>query len=222
MLVGENESVGFVGLGGRKGKGGGMKPGHSKFTKQGGGRKTRKGQQAQPAQQYEPDVEASAEIVTPPVPYEYSTKAEIQGFGAVVPMLPIMAPLSERPTEVQLSDLGRRGGGGRRHGGWGRRRWGGGGYGYPYLYPPDYYTQVVEEPKPKFVLIDPNGKAVTIIRELPATLPPGYTFRVATPAEAATGVLSGAGPENYSKYSSGQNAWAGGSEVFGVGNENVF
>jgi hypothetical protein len=81
---------------------------------------------------------------------------------------------------------------------------------------------VVEPPKPKFVLIDPNGKAVTIIRELPATLPPGYTFRVATPAEAATGVLSGAGPENYSKYSSGQNAWAGGSDVFGIGGDSLF
>lgn len=206
MLVGENTNVGdeFIvqGLEGRRRR-------H--------GRKTRRG--------WEPDTEPSSSIQTPPVPYEYSTKAEIQGFGAVVPMLPIMAPMSQTPTEVQLSDLGRggRGGrGGRRHGGWGRRGWGGGGYGYPYLYPPDYYYQEIEPPKPKFVLIDPSGKAVTIIRELPAQLPPGYTFRAATPAEAATGVLSGHGPENYSRFSAGQNAWAGGSEVFGIGNENLF
>jgi hypothetical protein len=205
MLVGENASVGdeFIvqGLGLHKGR-------HH-------GRKTRR--------TWEPDNEPASRIITPPVPFRYSTKAEIEGLGAVVPMLPIMAPMSQTPTEVQLSDLGRGGRGGGRHHGGGRRWYGGGGYGYPYLYPPDYYTQAVEPPRPKYVLIDPNGKAVTIIRELPAQLPAGYTFRVATPAEAATGVLSGpAGPENYSRFSAGQNAWAGGSEVFGIGNETLF
>lgn len=198
MLVGENVGVGddLFGLAGRK-------------SKKNKGRKTRQG--------WQPDVEPSAAIQTPAIPDgPYSTESEIQGMGAVVPMLPIMAPLSERPTEVMLSDLGRRGGGGRRHWGGGRRY----GYGYPYMYPPAYYYQQVEEPKPKFVLVDPSGKPVTIVRELPATLPPGYTFRPATPTEAATGVLTGFG--NYSKYSSGQTAWADNSDVFGLDGDSLF
>lgn len=163
---------------------------------------------------FEPDREPVASIVTPPVPLRYSTKAEIEGMGAVVPMLPIMAPLSMRPTEVQLSGLGR-GGRGRHHGGWGRGR-GWGGYGYPYLYPPGYIYDEVQPPQPKYVLLDANGKPITIVRQLPSNLPAGYSFRVATPTEAATGVLSGSqGPENYSDYSAGQYAFKGGSQVFG-------
>jgi len=60
---------------------------------------------------------------------------------------------------------------------------GGGGY-YPYYADPYPYV-VVQEPVNKYVIIDPNGKPIAVVTDV-GKLPPGFTFRQATPAEAAT------------------------------------
>ena len=88
-----------------------------------------------------------------------------------------------------LGDLGRRP---RRPG---RRPGRRGGY-YPYLYPPAYYYQEVEEPKPKYAILNPAGNVVAVVTGVPTGVPKGFTVRPATAAEilkAAGGVLSGLG-----------------------------
>jgi len=91
-----------------------------------------------------------------------------------------------------LGDLGRRPGPGPRPRPRPGRR---GGY-YPYLYPPAYYYQQVEEPKPKYAIINPAGNVVAIVTGMPTGLPAGYTARPATVAEvvkASGGAISGLG-----------------------------
>jgi hypothetical protein len=81
-----------------------------------------------------------------------------------------------------VSTLGKGGGhhhGGHHHGGrgfgpgWGPGWWGGYDYG-PEVLPVD-----------KFVLVGPDGKGTVVITQIPQNLPTGWTFRRATPAEAA-------------------------------------
>ena len=84
---------------------------------------------------------------------------------------------------------GHRGGGGRHRGGrgWG---WGGGWGGWWPGY--DYSSVIYQAPENKYVLLDQTGKAVAVVVGPPSQVPPGYSFRPATVAEAATGVV-GAG-----------------------------
>lgn len=98
----------------------------------------------------------------------------------------------------EISDIGtlgrggHRGGGGRHHGGRGRGRgwWGGVGPGW---WGPDYITEVVP-PADKFVLVNPEGKGTVVVSQVPGDLPPKWTFRRATTAEAALNkALSGMG-----------------------------
>ena len=84
-----------------------------------------------------------------------------------------------------VPNLGDLGGKGFAH----RRTFYGGGYPYwggGYPFPPDYYT-VEPEPTNKYTIIDDKGKPIAIVPKV-GTLPPGYTFRISTPAEAATGI----------------------------------
>ena len=85
----------------------------------------------------------------------------------------------------------------RHHGGGHRHRFGRGGGGYPWWYggypfPPEPYT-VEPAPSNKYVIIDDKGKPIAVVPKV-GTLPPGYTFRIATPAEAATGIPGAGGP----------------------------
>jgi len=73
---------------------------------------------------------------------------------------------------VHLGDLGRKGFGRRRGwGGWGPGPWWYAGY-------------EVEPPQNKYVLIDPSGKPIAVVTG-PPQVPPGWSFRIATPTEAA-------------------------------------
>jgi hypothetical protein len=75
---------------------------------------------------------------------------------------------------VHMGDLGRKGPGGRRGG------WGGWGYGYGPWWDGGY----AEPLENKFVLIDPSGKPIAVVKG-PPQVPAGWSFRVATPTEAA-------------------------------------
>ena len=59
-------------------------------------------------------------------------------------------------------------------------------YAYPYYYE-SYQPVYVEEPQERYVIVDPTGKGIAVVAKV-GPLPSGWTFRVATPAEAATGV----------------------------------
>ena len=122
---------------------------------------------------------------------------------------------------AHLGDLGRKGGGFRR-GGWGYGPWWPGGY---------------EEPlENKFVLIDPTGKPIAVVKG-PPQVPAGWSFRVATPTEAALNKPTGLadyivrGPEGemYGRYATmpspsqiplyaiaekERSGWLGGGSVF--------
>jgi hypothetical protein len=84
-------------------------------------------------------------------------------------------------TILHLGDLGK--GPHPHHGGGGRRGWGWGG-GWPGYYD---YGAYYEAPENRYVIIDNMGRPVAVVKGTPQ-VPPGYTFRLATPAEAATGI----------------------------------
>jgi hypothetical protein len=85
-------------------------------------------------------------------------------------------------TVVHLGDLGKGPHHGHGGGRWGRGGWGGGWPGY-YDYGPIYY----EAPENRYVILDPTGKAVAVVKGTPH-VPPGYSFRLATVSEMATGL----------------------------------
>lgn len=98
----------------------------------------------------------------------------------------------------EISDIGTLGRRGGRHGGGhrhhGRRGRFGPGWGYgPGWWGPDYITEVIP-PADKFVLVNPEGKGTVVVSQIPGDLPPKWTFRRATTAEAALNkALSGMG-----------------------------
>lgn len=97
----------------------------------------------------------------------------------------------------EVSDVGSLGRGGGHHGGGHGGGRGRGRFLGPYGWPGwwggyDYGPEVL--PVDKFVLVGPDGKGVTVVAEIPQHLPPGWTFRRATPGEAAINKpLSGLG-----------------------------
>lgn len=120
-----------------------------------------------------------------------------------------------------LGDLGRKGG-------WGRRGWGMG--------PGPWWYGAPEPLENKFVLIDPSGKPIAVVKG-PPQVPAGWTFRVATPTEAALNKPEGLsdymvrGPEGefYGRYEKmppaskiplyaivekEQDGWLGGDDIF--------
>jgi hypothetical protein len=128
---------------------------------------------------------------------------------------------------AHMGDLGfRKGGGFRRGWGMGPGPWWYAGY-------------EVEPPENKYVILDPTGKAIAVVRGIPK-VPPGYSFRIATPAEAALNLPTTApglssyivrGPEGemYGRYETmppaskiplyamvekEEGGWLGGADVF--------
>jgi hypothetical protein len=92
---------------------------------------------------------------------------------------------------ADIDSLGRGGGGGGGRGGHGggRRHWGRGpayGYGYGGWGTPWGYGPAYEEAPPadKFVVVNPEGKGVMVVNQIPS-LPAGWTFRRATTSESA-------------------------------------
>jgi hypothetical protein len=69
-----------------------------------------------------------------------------------------------------------------RHGG---RRGFRGGYGWGPWWPVPYVEEPVEN---RYVIVNPDGKPITVVRGIPRHVPKGWTFRVATASEAASGV----------------------------------
>jgi len=95
----------------------------------------------------------------------------------------------EREDKSMTIFQGMEGGGGGHH--WGGRRrhsWGRGYWPYPAY--PVYY----EEPENLYVIVNPAGKGIAVVKGVPKGLPSNHTFRIATPSEAATGKpMSGLG-----------------------------